>query len=158
MNKKTIFLFVPFFVLVVLFVRCNNKSTIYKNYTEIPGFLWDKNQDLPFSFEISDTTPEYEVKIHVRHTNAYQHETVPVLFTMQNPSGETTRVPADIHLKDEKGKFTGDAAGDIWDFCCFTAIESTKFKKGKYKVVLQHTYSKPILMDIMGMGIEVSKK
>ncbi|MBX7242860.1 MAG: gliding motility lipoprotein GldH [Bacteroidia bacterium] len=154
MNK--IFLFTGVFLCLFL-SGCSNANRVYKEFKEIPGNRWDRNYALPFSFEITDTTVAYQIRIHIRHSNAYLHATLPVLLTLQDVSGQITQVPAEIYLKDEKGRFKGDAAGDIWDFCCFIAIEKQKLKKGVYKATLQNTYELPVLLDVMGAGIEVSK-
>ncbi len=136
---------------------CGNANRVFKEFKEIPGNRWDRNYALPYSFEITDTSVAYQIKIHIRHSNAYLHATLPTLLTLQDDAGQITQIPAEIYLKDEKGRFKGDAAGDIWDFCCFTAIEKQKLKKGKYKATIQNTYELPVVLDVMGVGIEVAK-
>jgi len=62
-----------------------------------------------------------------------------------------------LTLRDENGKFKGDAGGDIWDIDV-PIMENIKFNSiGIYKFKVENNMPKPPTISLMEMGFKVKK-
>ena len=146
-------IFIPLFFVVT---GCS-ESTVFREHTKIPGYIWDKNNALEFNFVIRDTAAAYNITLDVRHATYYPDDNLLVMLSMISPSGEKAGIPITLPLKDKNGEFNGKGAGDIWDKS-IEIFNSMKFPlPGNYKFIIENNQPEPKTVAIMEMGLVVKK-
>jgi gliding motility-associated lipoprotein GldH len=140
----------------LFFIQCASKNRLQQQILPLP-MEWSKDQPLNFDMHVADTTLLYDIKISLRHHSNTLLTSVKAKMEVAPPEGAPYTREVEIFLKDEKGRLKGDAAGDITDFCCYKAEEALKLKKGTYHITLSQNSEKPVIPDIMGVGVELWK-
>lgn len=141
---------------IIFFIGCDVRKVFEEN-SEIPGSLWNKNQLVPFQFNITDTSLAYNIYLNVRHTGLYQYRNIWIKVYTTLPSGEKNEKLVELMLAEPSGKWLGSGMGDIWDNSILVQ-KNVKFPlNGEYKIELQHYMRKDILPFIMDVGVRVEK-
>ena len=143
------------FSFIFLF-SCSEKK-IFEKHIKLDNYEWTSDNKLPFEVSIEDTVSFYNIYIPVRHTDNYPYDGLLVYVTTSTPSGETISKDYKLQLRDENGKFKGDAGGDIWDIDV-PIMENIKFNSiGIYKFKVENNMPKPPTISLMEMGFKVKK-
>jgi gliding motility-associated lipoprotein GldH len=148
---KTIY----FFLVILVFVSCDTSSVYSKRDTDFKNNQWQKTDSRTYDFTIADDTKLYDIEFNFGHVYDYQFDAVPITIKMVNPSGEVETIPFNLQLKDKKGKDLGDCSGDICDVKKVVK-EKVKLTKGKYKIMISHTFKHTYLPNILSVGIDVN--
>lgn len=143
-------------LLMLFFGHCHS-NRVANLFQKIPNSGWDYDKPLNFEVNITDTTVSYATKINLRYNSAYLFPYLGLVAVITAPDGQVEKREVTFYLQDEKGKFKGDVAGDIWDYCCFTLIEPQRFQQGKYRFSIYQITAMPNIKDVMGLGLELEK-
>ena len=112
-----------------------NSGQIYNEHQELsPNLKWLKKDTREFKVSIQDKSIEYNLSLSFRYVYGYQFQVANVKVTEISPSGKVTGKVYDLKVRDDKGKYIGDAGYDIWD--SEHLVESSK----KYKESGVYTY------------------
>lgn len=149
--KKNIFLLFGLFFVVI---SCN-KSEIYNQFDD--GFTenrWQANDVKTYDFTIDEDTKLYNITFRFSHVYDYQFNSIPVNFTIINPSGSAVKKQIDLQIKDASGKELAECSGDFCDLN-YKLEEKKKLEKGNYKVIVSHSFEGPYLPNVIGVGLKV---
>jgi gliding motility-associated lipoprotein GldH len=149
--KKNILLL---FTLSSLVISCN-KSEVYSKFDD--GFTenrWQEKDAKTYDFTIDDETKLYNITFRFSHVFDYQFNSIPVNFTIVNPSGEEVKKQIALQIKDASGKEVAECSGDFCDLN-YKLEENVKLLKGNYKVIVSHAFQGPYLPNVLGVGLKV---
>jgi gliding motility-associated lipoprotein GldH len=146
-------LFVSLFVL-----SCSQNGDI-KEIRDFKDGKWPISKKEVFTFEIKDTSVEYQMNYLIRNAVSYPYYNLYLNQVLKGPSGEVVSSSMDevILFEEKTGKPYGDGLGDMFDH----RIKSPKYrnfrfpKPGKYKWVISHNMRPDPLLGILSAGIEV---
>ncbi len=145
------------FTAIFIFTACEYQN-VFKKYHKFPEYYWDKSVKPEFQFEIDDTVSMHYLWVEVRHATYYPYDDLKVRLHFIEPDKDTIVLPLIIPLKDEKGKFLGQGAGDIWDYR-FPVLEGFQFDKtGTYHILLENDEVENQTVAIMEIGVVLRKK
>ncbi len=108
-----------------------------------------------YEFNIEDDTKAYDVTFEFSHVYDYQFDSVPIIFSIENPEGIKENFTIDLAIKDAVGKQLAECSGDICDLD-FKIKEKAKLIKGKYKVTVANGFKGPYLPNVIGIGLKVT--
>ena len=133
-----------------------DSGRVYKKYTGIPEYVWNRDNVVVFRPEIKDDTSTYNVILTVRHSTMYPYRNILVNVEQISPSGESENKEFNVFLRDDNNSFLGEGAGDIWDY--EEIIEKNKIfnEPGEYTFKVRHLMTEdqvPFMMEI-GLIIE----
>ena len=142
--------------LVFLLTSCN-KNIIYSKYHEFKENEWHANDKAIFHVEIIDTMSLNNIFLMVRHADAYPYSNLFLFVSTKYPDGKILIDTMEVILADEKGKWQGSGAGDIFDFK-IPIKKNVRFPlKGKYQFAFEQGMRVDPLPLIMDFGFEIEK-
>ncbi|QHL89485.1 gliding motility lipoprotein GldH [Nibribacter ruber] len=134
-------------------------NRVYEENQDLPNNHWPVKLTPTFTFEITDTTQQYNVFFNVRNTIGYQFYNLYLRHYLVGPDGkQISSALHEMYLMDPKtGEPRGNGAGDIFDHQ-FRALKSVKFAKpGQYKLKVSQYMRQDPLPSIMAIGVRVEK-
>lgn len=149
------------FTLVVLGTLAGCLPAPYFQKQEaIPQYAWNYNFKPVFSFEITDTIPDYQPYFIIRHTQAYPYNNVWVWVSVKTP-GDTVvkKTRVNIVLAEASGKWLGRGMGEIYEQRLPIDLSSvTNFHSaGTYEVSLEQNMRINPLPDVLNVGLRIEK-
>ena len=151
MKAKTLL----FFSLLFLSIACEKANSVYSKFDD--GFesnRWIQSDAKTHEFTIADDTKPYDLVLRFSHVFDYQFASVPIVVQITDPSGKEKKSTIDLMIKDSSGKQVADCSGDVCDLE-FKIRDKAKLEKGKYQVVLSHSFKGPYLPNVLGVGLDV---
>ncbi len=130
----------------------------YKTIDETRG--WDKNDKKVFQAEIEDTLGVYDIYVHVRNADNYPYRNLFIFLTTEYPNGQKELDTLECMLADEKNRWLGSGAGDLWDNAILLKSEVQFPTKGKYIFTFEQGMRinpVPLILDV-GLSIEKPEK
>ncbi|MBA2610466.1 MAG: gliding motility lipoprotein GldH [Bacteroidetes bacterium] len=141
---------------IFLLSSCNN-NLVYSKYQKFNENEWYAKDKAVFDIEITDTVTLNNISLMVRHADAYPYRNLFVFVTTKYPDGKTLTDTMEVILADEKGKWQGSGAGDIFDFK-IPIKKNVRFPlAGKYQFSFEHGMRVDPLPLIMDFGFEIEK-
>jgi gliding motility-associated lipoprotein GldH len=95
------------------FASCDEGKVFHK-YAEIPGNTWNAKNIIHFDVPIADTLSSHNVYILVRNNSNYAYSNLYLFVTTTSPLGYTVSDTVEIILANQRGKWTGKGAADIY--------------------------------------------
>ena len=140
--------------LVLLLLSCDKTSVYSKLDRNFENNRWPSNDRKTHTFEITDDSKHYNLKLKFSHIYDYQFENVPLSIKIISPDGTTEELSYDLKIKDASGRQLADCTGDV---CDLTAPfkENIKLSKGSYTVTIANTFKGAYLPNVLGVGFEV---
>lgn len=138
-----------------LLVSCN-KADIYSKFDEdFAHNRWEQTDVKTYEFTIADDTKSYDLIFRLSYVYDYQFPSIPLDFTITDPSGKEEKFSLNLQIKDSNGKEIGDCIGDLCDLH-HTIREKAKLAKGNYKLTVSNSFHGAYLPNIMGVGLDVA--
>ncbi|MEO6304415.1 MAG: gliding motility lipoprotein GldH [Bacteroidia bacterium] len=151
--SKTVALFCA---MIFLLSSCNS-DVVYSKYQNFAENEWHVKDKAVFDIEIKDTVTLNNISLMVRHADAYPYRNLFVFVTTKYPDGKTLTDTMEVILSDEKGKWQGSGAGDIFDFKV-PIKKNVRFPlAGKYQFSFEQGMRVDPLPLIMDFGFEIEK-
>ncbi len=135
-------------------------SPFFQKDEVLPKNEWAYNFKPVFTFDITDTTVDYETTFLIRHTEAYQYCNIWLWVHVKSPGDSVgKKVRTNITLAEASGKWLGRGMGEIWEQRMKMDLgDSIKFNKaGTYQITLEQNMRINPLPDIMNVGVRVEK-
>lgn len=137
------------------------QSNVFEKNVAIPSHAWKDNFKPVYSFDISDTSSLYNLKLTLRHTDAYPFANLWLKVSMLEP-GQTkdSVVKIEIPLAQEDGKWLGEGMNEIWEHQLPLSKNASPIrfhKKGTYKIQLQQIMRTNPLPQVMSVGVRLEK-
>lgn len=145
-----------FCLAIFLLSSCNN-NVVYSKYQKFNENEWYAKDKAVFDLEITDTVTLNNISLMVRHADAYPYRNLFVFVTTKYPDGKVLTDTMEVILSDEKGKWQGSGAGDIFDFKV-PIKKNVRFPlAGKYQFSFEQGMRVDPLPLIMDFGFEIEK-
>lgn len=141
---------------LVLVVSCN-KNVVFSDYTKLPDEGWKAENKLKFDVNIEDNNALYNVFLNVRHADSYPYANLFVFLTTTYPDGKTSVDTLECIFADNKGKWVGDGAGDLWDNKIPLKKNMRFPQTGKYTFSFEQGMRSNPLPLILDFGMRVEK-
>ena len=151
--KEIIFLVIAVFILLL---SCNTEK-VFHEVKKFDDYKWRREDKAVFSFDLQDTTVNYEMVLNIRYIQGFPFKFLPLTIEITAPSGETLELEDNIQIIKDDHSYIGDGAGSYWDLD-YTVPDYPFHEKGVYKIVIQHALSEEILSPFNEIGVSIYKK
>jgi gliding motility-associated lipoprotein GldH len=141
---------------VALFTACDS-NRVYEKNTELPNYVWDKNNKLRFDVNIQDSVSFHNIYINVRNASSYQYSNLFLFVLTRSPKGDVLKDTVELTLANDKGEWLGEGLGDIWDIQIPYKTNIRFPVKGIYTIQLEQGMRHEKLPFIMDAGIRVER-
>ncbi|WP_240337149.1 gliding motility lipoprotein GldH [Rufibacter psychrotolerans] len=134
-------------------------NRVFEENQDIPNNEWPVKLAPVFTFEVTDTTQQYNVFFNVRNALHYPFYNLYLRHYLVGPDGrQINSMLHEMFLMDPKtGEPKGNGAGDIFDHQ-FRALKNVRFgQPGKYTLKLNQYMRQDPLPGIMAVGVRVEK-
>jgi gliding motility-associated lipoprotein GldH len=155
-NKNHNFLLVLF---ACTLVNSCKKLDVFEKNVSIPKYEWNYSFVPGFDFEITDTTAQYNIRVVLRHTDAYRYSNIWLNITGTLQKDTLFKTPhIEIPLgSDDKG-WEGTGMNDIWEVRQPITKGTVQFKKtGLYHFTIAQVMREDPLLNVMSVGLRVEK-
>jgi gliding motility-associated lipoprotein GldH len=144
-------------IAVFFFLTACDKGKIYHKFVAIPGNKWNAKNIIHFDVPVSDTLSSYNVYILVRNNSNYAYSNLYLFVTTTSPMGYTLRDTLELILADQRGKWTGKGAADI-----FTSRHPFKMNvrfpyRGIYSFDIEQALWEKDLRNISDIGLQINR-
>jgi gliding motility-associated lipoprotein GldH len=141
---------------VFLFLSCNQRQ-VYEKYKKIPDYIWNLHYQVPFEFDIKDTSAIYNVYVNIRNASIYPFSNLWLYVDKQDPRGVQIRSRYEFVLANPDGSWKGDGLGDIFDNHMLLEERVHFTMAGTYTYTFQQSMRMDNLPAIMDIGLEIEK-
>ena len=156
-RQKQILKNVAFICAMIFFISSCNNNFVYSKYQKFEENEWFVKNKAIFDIDITDTQTLNNISLMVRHADAYPYRNLFLFVTTKYPDGKILTDTMEVILADEKGKWQGSGAGDIFDIKV-PIKKNVRFPlSGKYQFSFEQGMRVDPLPLIMDFGIEIEK-
>lgn len=141
---------------LVLLAACDN-NRIFEENRQVPGGSWKSNEPFEFEVLIADTNNPVNAYINIRNTSDYGFSNIYLFLTTTFPNGKEAKDTLNCLLADDKGKWLGQGAGDLWNNQIMLKHNVYFKQPGKYKFKLEHAMRTDPLTNITDVGFRIEK-
>ncbi|MDZ4823117.1 MAG: gliding motility lipoprotein GldH [Flavobacteriales bacterium] len=140
----------------ISFFSCNEKGVIFEEHQELSANIqWDKSDKKTFVIPVNDNSKPYQFTLSFRYATGFQFQNMKMRITEKDPDGSTMIRDLDFRVRDEEGKFMGDAGYDIIDLD-YVLEQEKKFPiLGNYTYTIEHTMPTDPVHYAMEVGLVV---
>jgi gliding motility-associated lipoprotein GldH len=132
----------------------------YQKEEPIPQNEWAYNFKPHFTFEITDTTVQYEPTFIIRHTQAYPYANIWLWMYVKMPGDRIAKKErVNIVLAEPTGKWLGRGMGEIYEQRMKIKFsDSIGFsRKGTYTIAMEQNMRVNPLPDVLHVGLRMEK-
>ena len=104
------------FCMTIFILSSCNSDVVFSKYQKFDENDWYAKDKAVFDIDITDTLTLNNIPLMVRHADSYPYSNLFLFVTTVYPDGKTLTDTMEVILADEKGKWQGSGAGDIFDF------------------------------------------
>ena len=104
-----------FLMMCVLFFTSCDSARIFEQNQEIPESGWAQSNVVKFDVDIKDPSTPANFYINVRNADGYPYGNVFLFIKTVFPNGKASKDTLECVLADDKGKWLGTGAGDLYD-------------------------------------------
>ena len=153
---KTIKFLVAIFA-IISFSACNENVTFDDSSSDFPNYRWEKANKLEFNPEITELDAKYNIYIDFRHVYGFQPNKVKIKIEKTNPSGKVSSDKKNLKVKNIKGEYKSECAGDYCDLRVQIG-KNHRFKEaGTYQFVIEQLAEGEYLPNVMTVGLVIEK-
>lgn len=104
-----------FLMLCVLFFTSCDSARIFEQNQEMPESGWAQSNLVKFDVDIKDPATPANFYINVRNADGYPYGNIFLFIKTVFPNGKSSKDTLECVLADDKGKWLGTGAGDLYD-------------------------------------------
>lgn len=110
-------LFVPIFVLLVLFIGCSDNKVIIDETHEFADGKWKRFEPEVFKFDITDTAACYDIYFNFRiDTSVFRSDNMPFIITLMEREDYKRNLTTEIAIRDKRGIWLGNPIGAYYEY------------------------------------------
>jgi gliding motility-associated lipoprotein GldH len=150
-----------FFLFAVLILNSCRTIDLYEKVVSIPGHSWQSNFKPKFTFEIKDTSSNYQVFIILRHNDKYNYNNIWLNLYAQAPGDSFKKFMLELPLANNEKGWLGSAMDDLYEHRVALTLDPQKFnfkKAGTYSFTLEQVMREDPLLNVLNAGIRLEKK
>src|SRR5262245_10124985 len=119
------------------FLSCTQVD-LYEKNAAIPQFKWKSNYKPEFTFNIKDTTAEYQLYLVLRHNEKYNYNNIWLNIYLQSPGDSTRKISAEEKLATNEQGWLGTGMDDIYEHRIKLLENSISFRRaGDYHFTIE---------------------
>lgn len=138
-------------------------SVLWFSCTEAPFFEemrtynegWSAADPATFTFNVADTTEDYQFLLNLRHTEAYPYSNLFVFMELRFPNGKMSVDTLECVLADPRGRWTGRASGNLVDHRIVINPRAIFPLKGEYSVSITQAMRDEVLNEVTDVGFAI---
>ncbi|WP_405384935.1 gliding motility lipoprotein GldH [Maribacter sp. LLG6340-A2] len=153
-----------FCILAVMFISSCNHNIVTSEYQSLKNGIWNKDNVLDFSVEVTDTVQPHQVYINVRNDDKYPYSNLFIIAAMTTPQGQVTQDTLEYNMALPDGTWLGKGRGSIKENKLWYKEDIVFGSSGVYTIEVSHAMRKNGsvngiigLEGITDVGIEVTK-
>ena len=150
-----------FLLFAVLILNSCRTIDLYEKVVSIPGHSWQSNFKPKFTFEIKDTSSNYQVFIILRHSDKYNYNNIWLNLYAQAPADSSKKFMLELPLANNEKGWLGSAMDDLYEHRVALTLDPQKFnfkKAGTYSFTLEQVMREDPLLNVLNAGIRLEKK
>lgn len=149
----------PLLYLSLLFLSACGNIEVFEKDVVIPGQAWKSDFKPVIEFNITDTVSLYDIKVVLRHTDAYSYKNIWMNISVQAPGGDSLfNNRMNLLLADDKQGWLGKGMDDIFENRVSLERQARRFSKtGTYRFTLQQIMREDPLNHVLNVGIRVDR-
>ena len=152
--KKSFF----FFCSILIYLISCTRIDLYEKVTPVPAHDWKGSFKPQFSFEIKDTTANYQPFLILRHNDKYNYNNIWLNISIKNPGNTVQKFQIEKMLATNNG-WLGTGMDDIYEHQLPLTPEPIQLRKaGVYTFTIEHIMREDPLENIMDVGLRLEKK
>ena len=145
------------FIAVLILTNACDERKVYHKFVEIPGNKWNAKNIIHFDVSITDTVHSHNVYILVRNNANYKYSNLYLFITTASPMGFSVRDTLELVLADQKGRWKGTGAADI-----YTSRHPFKMNvrfpfRGIYSFDIQQALWDTDLKNVSDIGLQIDR-
>lgn len=148
------------FLFVITCLQGCNQHRVFHEYTDFNEPYWLVSEKPVFTFNIKDTTSQYNLYCNIRNTTQYPYSRIFVTYSLQDTSGnEFQKNMITNYLFEAKtGKPIGRSGlGDLYDHQ-LVVLKNYKFNRsGPFEMVFEQFMRTDTLQGILSVGLAIEK-
>jgi gliding motility-associated lipoprotein GldH len=132
----------------------------YQKEEAIPQNAWAYTFKPSFSFDITDTTVNYQVSFLIRHTQAYPYSNLWMNVYIKVPGDSVIkRERVNVVIAEQTGKWLGRGMGEIYEQRLPIDLgDPVKFNRsGTYQISLEQNMRINPLPEVLNVGLRIEK-
>lgn len=129
--------FLSIILLSVLCCGCGS-NYIYETSIDFPDGSWQRFNVIRGQFENNKTNRQCNIKIKLYVTDEIQGNFIPLLFTIESPSGDERIQEHRFWLRNEEGNLTGKKTGDSYEYNFFLREDYSLNEEGTYSFSVEN--------------------
>lgn len=141
---------------LLIFTSACQKRTLYREFKEFKNYVWNKPDKISFEIPIKKQGQLANVIFTVRHVGQYPFDNLTIEVNLTTPKGETITLEKEINLKDDKGEFKGDVAGNLYDVEEILWKEIELKDAGTYTITVENIMQRDRIPGLVDIGIKVT--
>jgi len=146
-------------VFILLFVSCD-PARVYETNRDFEGALWPLADTALFTFNISDTSLQYNIWINVRNSNDFKTSRLFLKYSLADSSNNPLRnrmLEEALFNKKTGEPFGSSGLGSIYVHRFLVESNINFPAQGRYSVKLNHMMRTDTLQEILSIGARVEK-
>jgi gliding motility-associated lipoprotein GldH len=141
---------------ILFFSSC--KNSVYSEYKSIPEKEgWRQANKITFEVDIKDTESRHNVFVNIRQADGYPFKNLFLFLTTEYPGGKKKTDTLECILADDRNRWIGEGAGDLWDNTILFKQNVVFPVQGKYKFTFEQAMRVDPLPMIMDVGLSIEK-
>jgi len=146
------------FAAVALFLVSCDRDVMFEQNIRIPESVWNLQDSLSFSVEISDTVSLHNMYVNIRNTTDYPFSNFFMFLDIRFPDGQLIRDTLEMELADRTGNWTGRGMGHIKAnrFLFRTGVWFPQI--GTYTLTMQQAMRIDALPGVSDIGLRITKE
>ncbi|MBP7273019.1 MAG: gliding motility lipoprotein GldH [Saprospiraceae bacterium] len=144
-------------VAVILLLGACRQDVVFEQKNAVPQQLWQYNQPIQFSFDISDTTILYNILLDIHHNMNYPYQNIYTIITTTYPNNTQQREQLSLELSEKKDVWSSDCS----DTDCYLTIglqQNAYFNQlGKHTITLEQYTRQDSLPGIVDLTLRIEK-
>ena len=146
------------FYLLVVSYSCA-RIDLYEKLTPLPKHEWKSNFKPQFSFDITDTTANYQPFLILRHDDKYNYNNIWLNVYIKGPDNAIQKFQIEKQLATNEGGWLASGMDDIYDHRLPLTPSTIQLKKaGRYTFTIEQIMREDPLENIMDVGLRLEKK
>lgn len=125
---------------------------MYSRFSSVPSGNWHIDSIAKFDYTIADTSADYTMLIHVRHTERYPYQNI-YLFL----EDDTQRDTIAFFLADDRGNWLGDSHNGFIEMSVLYGEHKHFADTGTYHLSIQHGMRDSLLRGVTDVGLEIKR-
>ena len=144
-------------IIFISFIISCNKTGVFEKTVVIPSQSWKYSYKPSFTFNITDTTADYNVYLVLRHTDAYKYNNIWLNLTWQPPADSAHNQNVNFSLASDPKGWEGQGMDDIYELRKNIFPGPTKLKAGAHTFTIAQIMREDPIGHILNIGIRVEK-